>query len=66
MFSNGKAIPWVDAPPYAEMYEMFGFPKSQVDVAYFPFDDQKCLLKLGSWLHDGFSVSNTHILSTSI
>ena len=30
----------------------------QVDVAYFPFDDQTCMLKLGSWLHDGFSVSN--------
>ena len=29
----------------------------QVDVAYFPFDDQECRLKLGSWLHDGFSVS---------
>ena len=29
----------------------------QVDVAYFPFDDQTCMLKLGSWLHDGFSVS---------
>ena len=29
----------------------------QVDVAYFPFDDQQCHLKLGSWLHDGFSVS---------
>ena len=28
-----------------------------VDVAFFPFDDQTCILKLGSWLHDGFSVS---------
>ena len=38
----------------------------QVDVAYFPFDDQKCLLKLGSWLHDGFSVSTTLILRISM
>ena len=28
-----------------------------MDVAFFPFDDQTCILKLGSWLHDGFSVS---------
>lgn len=28
-----------------------------VDVAFFPFDDQTCILKLGSWLHDGYSVS---------
>ena len=28
----------------------------QMDIAYFPFDDQACLVKLGSWLHDGFSV----------
>ena len=28
-----------------------------VNVAFFPFDDQTCNLKLGSWLHDGFSVS---------
>ena len=27
-----------------------------VDVAFFPFDDQTCILKLGSWLHDGYSV----------
>ena len=29
-----------------------------VNVAFFPFDDQTCILKLGSWLHDGFSVSS--------
>ena len=29
----------------------------QVDVAFFPFDDQTCHLHLASWLHDGFSVS---------
>ena len=30
-----------------------------VDVAFFPFDDQTCILKLGSWLHDGYSVRRT-------
>ena len=38
----------------------------QVDVAYFPFDDQKCLLKLGSWLHDGFSVSQMGIFNYNV
>ena len=27
-----------------------------VNVAFFPFDDQTCILKLASWLHDGHSV----------
>ncbi|XP_071746121.1 neuronal acetylcholine receptor subunit alpha-2 [Lepeophtheirus salmonis] len=31
-----------------------------VDVAFFPFDDQICMLKLGSWIHDGFSVDVTN------
>ncbi|XP_052826361.1 neuronal acetylcholine receptor subunit alpha-7 [Octopus bimaculoides] len=25
----------------------------QIDIAWFPFDDQKCTLKFGSWTHDG-------------
>lgn len=31
-----------------------------VNVAFFPFDDQTCMLKLGSWLHDGYSVDVTN------
>ena len=27
-----------------------------VDVTYFPFDDQTCILKLGSWMYDGYQV----------
>lgn len=27
-----------------------------IDITYFPFDDQKCKLKLGSWAYDGFQV----------
>lgn len=27
-----------------------------VDVTYFPFDDQTCVMKLGSWTYDGFQV----------
>ena len=29
----------------------------KVDVTYFPFDDQHCRLKFGSWTYDGFQVS---------
>lgn len=28
----------------------------QVDVTYFPFDDQTCKMKLGSWIYDGLQV----------
>ncbi|KAH9518333.1 Acetylcholine receptor subunit alpha-type acr-16 [Bulinus truncatus] len=28
----------------------------QVDITYFPFDDQICSMKLGSWAYDGFQV----------
>ena len=27
-----------------------------IDVEYFPFDEQKCNLKFGSWTYDGFKV----------
>ncbi|XP_064474752.1 neuronal acetylcholine receptor subunit alpha-10-like isoform X2 [Ornithodoros turicata] len=27
-----------------------------VDVTYFPFDDQSCVMKLGSWIYDGLQV----------
>uniref|UniRef100_T1GZB5 Neurotransmitter-gated ion-channel ligand-binding domain-containing protein n=1 Tax=Megaselia scalaris TaxID=36166 RepID=T1GZB5_MEGSC len=27
-----------------------------IDVEYFPYDVQTCILKLGSWTYDGFKV----------
>lgn len=27
-----------------------------IDITYFPFDDQICKLKIGSWLYDGYQV----------
>ncbi|NP_001297421.1 neuronal acetylcholine receptor subunit alpha-10-like precursor [Aplysia californica] len=32
----------------------------KIDITYFPFDDQKCELKFGSWTYDGFQVDITN------
>ncbi|XP_074650100.1 neuronal acetylcholine receptor subunit alpha-10-like [Tubulanus polymorphus] len=32
----------------------------KLDVTYFPFDEQKCRLKFGSWTYDGFQVDITN------
>ena len=28
----------------------------EMDVEYFPFDEQTCVMKFGSWTYDGFQV----------
>lgn len=28
----------------------------KIDITFFPFDDQLCKLKLGSWAYNGFQV----------
>nr|CAI54098.1 nicotinic acetylcholine receptor, alpha3 subunit [Bemisia tabaci] len=33
----------------------------EVDVEYFPFDEQTCVMKFGSWTYDGFQVDLRHI-----
>lgn len=30
----------------------------EIDVEYFPFDEQTCFMKFGSWTYDGYTVSN--------
>jgi len=30
----------------------------EIDVEYFPFDEQTCVLKFGSWTYDGFKVGH--------
>ena len=32
----------------------------QIDITWFPFDDQDCDLKFGSWTYNGFNVSRIH------
>ena len=29
----------------------------QIDITWFPFDDQNCDMKFGSWTYDGFKVT---------
>ncbi|CAL4103055.1 unnamed protein product, partial [Meganyctiphanes norvegica] len=33
----------------------------EIDVEYFPFDEQTCFMKFGSWTYDGFMVDLQHI-----
>ena len=28
-----------------------------IDVEFFPFDEQECMMKFGSWTYDGFMVN---------
>ena len=37
----------------------------QIDITWFPFDDQNCDMKFGSWTYDGFKVSGKHLWSLS-
>jgi len=32
----------------------------EMDVEYFPFDEQTCVMKFGSWTYDGFQVDLSH------
>ena len=42
----------------------------QIDITWFPFDDQNCDMKFGSWTYDGFKVkilfSNIWSFSASV
>ena len=35
----------------------------EMDVEYFPFDEQTCVMKFGSWTYDGFQVIKEAIVT---
>ncbi|CAF3840395.1 unnamed protein product [Rotaria sordida] len=37
-----------------------------INVQYFPFDEQVCSLKFGSWTHDGHQINLSHIVYNNI
>lgn len=38
----------------------------EIDVEYFPFDEQTCVLKFGSWTYDGFKVREQRGVTSSL
>uniref|UniRef100_A0A336MI73 CSON015083 protein n=1 Tax=Culicoides sonorensis TaxID=179676 RepID=A0A336MI73_CULSO len=52
---TGKVI-W--KPP--AIYKSF----CEIDVEYFPFDEQTCFMKFGSWTYDGYMVDLRHLLQS--
>lgn len=36
----------------------------EIDVEYFPFDEQTCVMKFGSWTYDGFQVRTVWYLAS--
>ncbi|EDV30135.2 uncharacterized protein Dana_GF23103, isoform A [Drosophila ananassae] len=52
VFSNGLVI-WQPPAVYKS--------SCSIDVEYFPYDVQTCILKLGSWTYDGFKVDLRHM-----
>ncbi|EAA08125.3 AGAP002974-PA [Anopheles gambiae str. PEST] len=36
----------------------------EIDVEYFPFDEQTCFMKFGSWTYDGYMVDLRHLQQT--
>ena len=49
LYNNGM-VEWKPPAIYHSSCEM--------DVEYFPFDEQTCVMKFGSWTYDGYQVSN--------
>ena len=50
---NGKVV-WNPPAIYKSSCE--------IDVEFFPFDEQTCFMKFGSWTYDGYMVSICKVL----
>jgi hypothetical protein len=50
LYNSGR-VEWKPPAIYHSSCEM--------DVEYFPFDEQTCVMKFGSWTYDGYQVCNT-------
>lgn len=37
----------------------------KIDITWFPFDDQRCEMKFGSWTYDGFQVGAATLVNGS-
>ena len=38
--------------------------RCSIDITYFPFDDQRCVLRFGSWTYDGLRVNLQNMSAT--
>ncbi|KAF0312560.1 Acetylcholine receptor subunit alpha-like 2 [Amphibalanus amphitrite] len=56
MIHNDGRVLW-DPPAIFKSY-------CQIDVRYFPFDQQQCFMKFGSWTYDGHQIDLRHIDQT--
>jgi hypothetical protein len=36
----------------------------EIDVEFFPFDEQTCFMKYGSWTYDGYMVTQKNIMTS--
>merc|ERR1711953_149902 len=52
LYNSGR-VEWKPPAIYHSSCEM--------DVEYFPFDEQTCVMKFGSWTYDGYQVDLRHI-----
>ena len=51
LYNSGR-VEWKPPAIYHSSCEM--------DVEYFPFDEQTCVMKFGSWTYDGYQVGNIY------
>ncbi|XP_077995271.1 neuronal acetylcholine receptor subunit beta-2-like [Glandiceps talaboti] len=48
LVSNDGTVDWVPPAIYKS--------SCKINIAFFPFDEQTCIMKFGAWTHDGYTV----------